>query len=632
LEKAELSSDKLGRAIFYAIDRQKMKSTIELLAETLQNEEFKLRSIIDNNADSILIINNEGFIQFANTAVEKFLGFKKKELIGKDLGFPTIESENIEINLHNKNGSNIVAEINSVRINWEEEEAYLISLRDFSYRRQFEYKIMESEKKYRDLFENSPYPIAILNLDGKIVDSNSNLEKLIGYPKTELCNKRFLDFSLATDEKKDERLSKLGENFIPEPFEMNISNRFEKVLWVKLNFSLINLGKETRIHILIEDKTKLRKTEKEVRRLEKTLHEMNSLIEKAPQAIFLIHVSGKILRANEEAISLFQYPLGELLNFKIYEIFDSESKPVIKKYYENDIYDIEIPTKLEAVIINKYGKLIDVEITSTILRIADNFIIQSFFSDISERKNFETNRQLLLDQLISSIDFKTKFMATMSHELRTPLNAVLGFSQLLLDGGLTEDQKDFLLDINSAGDHLLTLINSILDLSKIEAGKFQLNLERIILKDIFDEVNKVISPLYFKKDLQYFVGYNDKDHIIIADSLRLKQILYNLLSNAIKFTEEGSITLQCIKKNNRFEFQVEDTGMGIAKKDYEIVFREFGRIEDDKIKEISGAGLGLALTKRLINLHGGEIWFESEIGKGSTFFFTIPINNEIVEI
>ncbi|HEY0089538.1 MAG TPA: PAS domain-containing sensor histidine kinase, partial [Candidatus Lokiarchaeia archaeon] len=374
--------------------------------------------------------------------------------------------------------------------------------------------------------------------------------------------------------------------------------------------------------------TEVKSSKLKLKKLKQALQELDALIESSPLPIFLIDAKGKILRANEEAGLLVRYSKTELVNSKIFDLFIQDSLEIAKKYYKESIYISSINKRIEMSIKRKDRKIIDVEITSKIINIEDQIVIQSIFSDISERKEFEINRQSLLDQLYISLEFKSKFLTSTSHELRTPLNSILGFSQLLLEesyGKLNIEQKDFIKDINSAGSHLLTLINSILDMSRIEAGKLELYREKFRLKEIIENINSIIKPLYEKKNLIFNIkGINDSDEII-ADILRFKQILFNLLSNAINFTNEGSITLYGIQRTDHWEFQVQDTGIGIKKEDFILIFKEFGRINNDLSQEVQGAGLGLALTKRLVQLHGGEIWFESEFGKGTIFYITIPM-------
>ncbi len=632
--KGQIDSNSLARSIYYAIERHRMKTRIESLVETLQKNEYRLRKIIEENADSIIIVDKNNIVQFVNPIAEKFFEREKKEFIGQRFGYPT-KSKHEEITLIRKDGTTVVGEVNIVDIEWEGSIAKLLTIRDVSEHRMYEQRLQESEKRYRDLFENSPYPILILNKQGMIVDCNTGFEKLIGYFKNDLINKHYEETTLISTEYLtlfSEIYNKILKGNIPDPVEVKLLKKDLNIIWVNLRFSFISLGEETFIHLLFQDITELKQSEQEVRKLEQTLHEMNALIEHAPLAIFLIDKSGKILRANEEAINLFKYREDELLNFKFFDLFSGESSEIINKHYSNDIYNLKEPNTLELSVQRKDGRFIDVEMTSTIIEIANNFFIQSFFSEITERKDFERTREKLLDQLIISSNFKSQFLATMSHELRTPLNSLLGFSELLLMesyGTLNNTQKNFLMDIKSAGEDLLTLINSILDLSKIDAGMFKLTLEKVKLQYLIEQVKAIIRPLYIKKKLGFLIdGIKSKDFIIV-DPMHFKRILCNLLSNAIKFTFKGIISMKCIERSDHWEFQVIDMGVGIAKQDFDIVFRKFGRVENSRIKKVPGTGLGLALTKRLVQLHGGEIWFESELGRGSTFFFTIPKHTEM---
>ena len=226
---------------------------------------------------------------------------------------------------------------------------------------------------------------------------------------------------------------------------------------------------------------------------------------------------------------------------------------------------------------------------------------------------------------------KSDFLANMSHELRTPLNAIIGFSEILRDelvGQINDEQKECVNDIRISGQHLLEMINDILDLSKIEAGKMYLQLEEFAIVDAVEGVNAIINALALKKNIELTLTC-PQDAIIEADRVKIKQIFYNLLSNAVKFTPEGGkVTTQLKVTSTTLQVNVIDTGIGIAEEDQMKLFAPFTQIDTSKSRRFGGTGLGLALTQRLIELHGGEIRVTSEEGKGSTFFFSIPTNQK----
>lgn len=623
LVKGQIEINQLIRSIFHAIDRHKMIKTIESLVDDLQKNELRLRKIIEENADSIIIVDKKGIVRFINPIAEKFFGRDKNEFIGEKFGYTT-GPEDQEITILQLSGKIAFAEINSVEIDWEGESANLLTIRDVSEHRRSELQLQESEKRYRDLFEKSPYPILILNWSGVVVDCNSSLEHLLRLNREEIINRDFKETPLVIPD-YDKVYSEILKGNFPNPIELKYLKTIkDKNIWLKLNFSSINIGDQALIHVLIQDITQIKQSEQEVKRLGQILQEMNAFIEDAPLAILLVHTNGKILRANQKALNLFQIQIHDILNLDIFDLFSSKNIEIIKKHYTEEIYIFSGLTKIEITIERKDGKKIDVEITSTLITIADNIIIQSFFSDITDRKIYERNLQELLDKLITSLEFKSKFLATMSHELRTPLNAIIGFTSLLLDrnyGPLNKDQMEFLEDVTSEADHLKRLIDMILDFSLIDMGKFELAIENFKLLPILKEIVSIVNHLFMKKGLKMNLEGINEEIYVKADPLRFKQILYNLIDNAIKFTEFGHIDFRCIEREDNWEFQVEDTGIGIAEDDYDVVFREFGRIGNSTV---SGSGIGLALTKRIVELHGGEIWFESEVGKGTIFSFTLP--------
>jgi signal transduction histidine kinase len=243
-------------------------------------------------------------------------------------------------------------------------------------------------------------------------------------------------------------------------------------------------------------------------------------------------------------------------------------------------------------------------------------------SDITERKRSE-------QALREANRMKSEFLANMSHELRTPLNGIIGFSEFLVDekpGKLNSKQAEYLNDVLNSANHLLQLINDVLDLAKVEAGKMELNPEIFSVLNAVEEVCAVIKTIAQKKQIKVAIKISPDLEAVQLDLQKFKQVLYNLLSNAIKFTDAGGKVeiVASSREGNQFQVAVKDTGIGIKHEDLNRLFREFEQLEAGTARRFEGTGLGLALTKKIVEFQKGSIDVESEFGRGSTFTAVFP--------
>jgi signal transduction histidine kinase len=247
--------------------------------------------------------------------------------------------------------------------------------------------------------------------------------------------------------------------------------------------------------------------------------------------------------------------------------------------------------------------------------------------DESQRRGSE-ELQRLNEQLLRASKAKSDFLANMSHELRTPMNAILGFIEMVLDeiyGEVPAHLKEPLTDIQTNGKHLLHLINDVLDLSKIEAGRMELVCADYSVQDVVETVRASLQSLALEKGLGFVAAAQDDIPLAFGDGKRIAQCLMNLVGNALKFCKRGQVAVWVELRGETLVYRVSDTGIGIPKEELENIFTQFRQLDTAITREFSGTGLGLNITKKFVEMHGGRIWVESELGQGSTFFFSVPL-------
>jgi len=363
------------------------------------------------------------------------------------------------------------------------------------------------------------------------------------------------------------------------------------------------------------------------------------LLESVPDAIVMVNKTGRIVLVNGQAETLFGYDRGELLGKLIDELLPQRFRQghvAHRTHYFSEPKARAMGAGLELFACRKDGAEFPVEISLSPLTTEAGVFAMSAIRDITDRrklqeelrrKNDELERQNRLIQNANRL--KSEFLANMSHELRTPLNGIIGFAEIMHDekvGPISADHKEYLQDILTSARHLLQLINDVLDLSKVEAGKFEFTPERTDLGIVVGEVRDIVRTLAAKKLIKLRTEVHPSLSNIEADPRSLKQILYNYVSNAIKFTpNEGVVTVRVKTEGAAFfRLEVQDTGIGIRPEDLNRLFVEFQQLDASTAKQYGGTGLGLALTKRIVEAQGGWVGVSSIPGKGSIFHAVLP--------
>jgi len=503
--------------------------------------------------------------------------------------------------------------------------ANVLLTQEINERLQAEEALRHSEEAYRDLYEEAPNVYLSVGVDGRIRKANRHAANFFGYPLDQLIGLPILDLYADTPTGKPiaQKAFKrflAGQETLGEGIEYRRSDGSQ--IWGSLYVKPIrnSQGQIEATRSMIIDITMRKQMEEALRESEERFRR---LFEHAGDAFFVVKVDGKLINVNQEACRSLGYTREELLAKEVKDLSEDWTSDRIEDLMQRLFLGESIT--FEATHRRKDGTIFPVEIHAALLEGGDNPTLLALARDITERKQVEVKLQEAKEVAESANRAKSEFLANMSHEFRTPLNGILGYTQILRnDQNLTESQREGLDIIERSGEHLLTLINDILDLSKIEAGKLELDVVEFDLSEFLKNIVEVNRIRAEQKDLSFnYQALSSLPQIVNGDEKRLRQVLLNLLSNAIKFTDSGGVALraECLKVDSDVAtlcFEVEDTGIGIPTRKLQEIFLPFQQVRH-KNKPIEGTGLGLSITENLIKLMDGELKVKSKPGKGSIF-------------
>ena len=363
------------------------------------------------------------------------------------------------------------------------------------------------------------------------------------------------------------------------------------------------------------------------------------LVENAPIGVSLTKLDGEFQNINRAYCDIIGYSKNELLNMTFMELtvkeFKEETVKMIDKLIDRKLEKV----RMEKQYIRKDGGIIDVVINSTIIKDEKGnpeYLI-GILEDVTEQKIIEKELIIAKEKAEESDRLKSAFLSTISHELRTPLNAIIGFSELIDESLPIDEIVGFVKLINKSGQLLFETIEDILDVTDIESGKSRVSKEEFIIDSVLQNLYSEIGPIQEKEKKQhlkvkYFSHADSSEITFITNKSRFKKILVLLLKNAIKFTNEGYVEYGFKPEPDKIVFYVKDTGIGISEDKRDIVFEKFRQVDDTDTRKYGGVGLGLTLVKKLVELLGGRVWFDSEPGKGSVFYFSLPYGKQEEEL
>ena len=478
----------------------------------------------------------------------------------------------------------------------------------------------------------SPDALVLLTPRGAVAHWSAGAQSIFGYGEDECCGKLLAELVVPAGH-GDEQRRRLEETLRvgATTYEALRRRKDGSLLYVDVSTRLVHPdGGEPAILSAEKDVTYI-KVLRDAKLMEARFRD---LLESTPDGIVMANPTGHIVIANTQAERLFGYEEGELRGRSVDMLLPQRYRHAHVGHRSNYFMQPRkraMGSGLDLAGLRKDGSEFPIEISLSPLRAEDSAFVMSAVRDISERKRFEKTLQEKNQELAAANQAKDRFLAGMSHELRTPLNAIIGFTGTLLmelPGALNNEQARQLKTVQSSGLHLLALINDLLDIAKIEAGKMDLRLEAVDCKEVIAEVAATLQPQAHAKGIALTVHAPEPPTVLQTDRRALHQIVLNLAGNAVKFTERGAVQISVLpgaQSDERCtEIRVDDSGIGIPLADQDKLFGAFARVGNGRPGTAEGTGLGLHLSRKLAELLGGKISFVSESGKGSSFSLSLP--------
>ena len=609
-----------------------------------------LAAIVEGSDDAIISHSLEGVILTWNRGAEKMFGYCAADAIGKPISvvvapqqaelqsqFPArVCQENgtppYECVCVRKDGRRIHVSIagSPVRNLAGEVTAVSAILRDFTERHDAEQKLLESEERFRQVFEHAPSGICVAGPETQIVKVNEAICRMLGYSEQEVLAKKWTELchpdDLAVALRKKDDLWGGSVEALNE--EMRYIHRNGTVVWTKSRVSIVKASDGRPLYSVahVEDITKRRRAEDALRESE---DRFRSMADSCPSILWVSDTRGNLEFINKECRQFFGITSSEMKAREWQSVIHPDDAPEYIAAFERAMKE-HAPFRADARAHRGDGalRLIGSNAQPRMSPTGEYMGHIGLTADITERKRYEEELiRARRDAEVANLA-KSRFLANMSHEIRTPMNGVIGMNQLLLETDLTAEQRGYVQVAQTSGRTLLTLIDDILDLSKIEAGKVTLEKRSMDLRETVADVLLLIQPQSNAKGLQVSSFLSpDLPPLLKGDAHRLRQILTNLMGNAVKFTERGEISLnvELVRKGKgelTVRFAITDTGIGMRPDQVDSLFSPFVQADTSTTRKYGGTGLGLAISKQLVELMGGKIGVNSREGHGSTLWFT----------